>query len=142
MLRNISKTVKCEAEGSGCLSMRGSGIKQIFEIAWQTSNTSKKKDGLIVQGRGNSLHALGPSNTVDAIMDTVKKIKNDHKELEVAVLGIVPRPKQSKRYEEMRREANRRLQRELCDFKAALIHSKGTFPPSHSIQFIVIHEWP
>ena len=75
MVRNITNTVKCEAEGSGCDSMRGAGVKQIMEKVVKTSSTLKEDGFLIVEGGGNSLNALGPDQTVECIMEAVKKVK-------------------------------------------------------------------
>ena len=57
-------------------------------------------------------------------MESVKSIKYLRKDMSVAVMGIFPRPKEG-RYEEMRRDANRKLQRELCELKLALFKVKG-----------------
>ena len=72
MIKNVTKTVKCEDEGSGCLSLRGAGIKQIMNKGFDSTNGMKKNRRLILQGEGNSLNMLGTEETVKSILEAVK----------------------------------------------------------------------
>ena len=121
MLRNVTKVIKCGEEGSGCTSLRGAGIKQIMQNASLNASTIETNGILILQGDGNSLHALGTKETVKSVMSTVKEIKERRPDVKLAVLSIMPRPKEGKKYESMRLAANRELQAQLCDMKVSLL---------------------
>ena len=46
------------------------------------------------------------------------------KKIKIAVLGIMPRPKESKRYDGMRVNVDRKLQIEVCAMKASLFRKR------------------
>ena len=80
-MHTITKTVKCEAQGSGCMSMRGLGIKQAMKMACEAANTLSKNSLLILAGGGNSLNALGTDCTVQVITESMKNIKYSRKDV-------------------------------------------------------------
>ena len=123
MVRHITKIVKCSNEGSGCIARGGAGIREIVMKSEETGKRIQDDGYLIIQGGGNSLKWLGIEATVKAIVDGVDKIENE-KKLNVAVCSILPRPRESERYECMRNEVNRRLQEELCTRKAEAMKKK------------------
>ena len=125
MVRNVTRMVKCVEEGSGCTSLRGAGVKQIMKSASEVATTLKRNGLLILQGGGNSLHALGVDETVASLMTTVREIQGKRGDLKIAVVGVMPRPKESKKYESMRMAVNRTIQRQLCAMKADIIRQKG-----------------
>ena len=124
MVRNVTKLIKCEEEGSGCVSLRGAGVKQIMESVSQNACDMKRNGLLIVQGGGNSLNALGPNETVECIMNTVRETQNKRKDIRIAVVGIMPRPKESKRYETMRNRVNKMIQEQVCALKLTLLKKR------------------
>ena len=76
---------------------------------------------LIIQGGGNSLHALGTKETVRSVMSMVKEIKERRPDVKSEVLSIMPHPKEGKKYESMRLAANRELQTQLCEIKVSIL---------------------
>ena len=123
MVRNTTKIIKCSEEGSGCCTLRGAGIKQVMAKAVESAEQSK--DGmLVIEGGGNSLRALGVEETVASVINNIKKIKGKNKKLKIAVVSILPRPRENKAYEKMRTEANKRLQSRLCMLKADIMKNK------------------
>ena len=107
------------------MSIRGAGIKQVLKTACEAANTLNKDSLLILEGGCNSLNTLGTDCTVQAIMESVKNIKYLCKDVSVAEMGIFPRPRGGRRYKEMRRDANKKLQRELYELKLSLFKVKG-----------------
>ena len=95
-----------------------------MQNAHQTASSAKRNGLLILQGGGNSLHALGVEETVKSVLSTVKEIQERRVDVKIAVLGVLPRPKESKRYEGMRVNVNRRLQTEICAMKASLFRKR------------------
>ena len=89
------------------------------------STDGMKENGLLILQGGNSLNALETEDTVNSIMEAVKNIKLKRKDVNVAVTGVFPHTKESNRYEEMRRNINRRVQKEICEMKLALLKVKG-----------------
>ena len=78
-----------------------------------------------MESGGNTLNVLGPVQTVECIMEVVKKAKWDQKDVKVAVMSIFQHPKEDRRYDNMRKEANKKLQMKICELKAELILEKG-----------------
>ena len=70
-----------------------------------------------MQGRGNSLRALGPKCTVREIVVCVRKVKRGREKLLVAVVGVLKRPKESAHCDYLRRDTNRSLQEEMPSLK-------------------------
>ena len=118
MVRNVTKIVKCGIPGSGCIARGGAGIKEIVKKAIEVGKEIQDDGYLIIQGGGNSLKWLGVEETVKTILEGVDCIRREKKEVNVAVCSILPRPRESERYNVMRMEVNRKLQEELCMRKA------------------------
>ena len=116
MVKNMWKHVRVEAEGSKCTSLRGRGIKDVMDEAVNESKDISEGT-LVIQGGGNGLLACGVNETVKTVMDGVRKIKQEKKDVRVAVVGVMRRPRSDERYERVRKEVNRRLQVELCGMK-------------------------
>ena len=121
---SITKVVKCNEQGSSCTSLRGAGIKQIVERCELMSDEVENDSLMVIQGGGNSLRWLGEETTVKSIMDSVKKIKGKKKDLKIAVVSVLPRPRENYQYDELRKTTNRHLQSELCKMKAELMKDK------------------
>jgi hypothetical protein len=135
MLTHIRNVVKCEEEESGCLSLRGAGIKQVMQQAYRKAE-EMGEGMIIVQGGGNGLGHLGVRENVRVIVEGVKKIKQLNQKAKIAVMGVLPRPRESAEYEGIRGEVNRWVGDELTDMRARQI-SEGDnnpvtfFDPSH-----------
>ena len=61
--------MKCNQEGSGCISLRGAGVKQGMQKVVETARTMDDNGLLILQGGGNGLHRL---KAEECIVDYVK----------------------------------------------------------------------
>ena len=114
MVRNVTKIIQCGHPGSGCVSRRGAGIKEIMKRTVEISENIKDDGYLIVQGGGNSLKWLGVKETVSSILEGLEETQRVNKNVCVAICSILPRPRESQRYEQMRCEVNRKLQEESC----------------------------
>ena len=75
MVCNIMKTVKCSEECSGCISLRGTGVKHVVSKACETAATMRENSLLVLVGGGTGLHALGPAETARFITESVRKMK-------------------------------------------------------------------
>ena len=124
MVRNMTKTVKCSEEGSGCISLRGAEVKHVFSKACEASASMKESSLLVLVGGWNSLRSRGPAETAQAITESVKKMMKKRKDAAIAVVGIFPRPQENHQYEIMRVAANRQIQADLCKLKAQLVRKK------------------
>jgi lysophospholipase L1-like esterase len=119
----MGNVVRCDAEGSGCFALRGAGIKQIIGKA--VTKAEEMREGiLVVEGGGNSLGYLDDKETVDVIVKGVRMIREKNKDVKVAVVGVLPRPKEGEQYEKLRVATNRRLGEALCSLKASYIRNK------------------
>ena len=67
---------------------------------------------------------LGPEKTAKLLIEGVKEIKESRKNLRVAVVGIMRRPRESLGYERMRKEANRKVNEELARMKLDLMKGR------------------
>ena len=124
MTRNTTKIVKCSEEGSGCSSLSGAGIKQIVDNACEVVETAKRDGFFIIEGGGNSLRAIGTEETVSTMVNGIKKILDKKKDIKLAITSIPPRPRENKRYEQMRVAANQKLQSLVCSMKADMLRNK------------------
>ena len=122
--RSITKVVKCSEQGSNCMSLKGAGIKQIVEQCEQRSEEVEDDSLMVIQGGGNSLKWLGEEMTVESILQGIKKIKRDKKDMKLAVISILPRPRENAQYEQMRKATNRHLRSEVCKLKADFVKNK------------------
>ena len=62
--------------------------------------------------------------TVASVVNNVKKIREKKKELKVAIVSIMPRPRENRAYDKMRTEVNKNLQSQLCFLKAEMVKNK------------------
>lgn len=116
MLKGMTKYVKLTGPVSECKSMSGAGINEIVQKA-RRKVESIEKGMLVIEGGGNSLNALGVEGTVNAIMKGVKGINEMKKSVRLAVVGVMKRPRESKKYESMRMEVNQRVQVAMMKLK-------------------------
>ena len=96
-------------EGSYSRSIRGAGIKEIMSKAVEASITATGKTLLFIEGGGNSLKCLGVEETVKSVVEGVRDINKENKNLWTVVLSVIPRPRENWRYENERLETNKRL---------------------------------
>ena len=112
MIRGFGKYINVEQPGSELKSMPGAGILHVLKVA--RSNLTQEYEGaLIIQGGGNGLNVLGADRTADSMMQTVGEIHTKYPKCELLMIGIIPRPGESQRYEIMRRNVNRKLASEI-----------------------------
>ena len=114
MVQNINRIVQCNKEGSGCVSKRGAGIKEIVQKATEEASCAEADSLIILQGGGNSLKHIGVKETITSILNGVKKARGERKDLNLAVVSILPRPCENGQYEGWRRAVNLELQKEIC----------------------------
>ena len=116
MVTNLNKIVGMNEEGSYRQAIRGAGIKEIISQATEACNDLKRKktEGVvIIQGGGNSLKALGPDNTIRSIMDGLYQMTKENQYVQVVLSSILPRPRESGHYEEMRNYSNLHLSEQI-----------------------------
>lgn len=116
MVKNVRKHVTMREEGSALKSLRGKGIEEVANEARASIDTISE-GMLVLQGGGNSLRNLGPDQTARKILECVKELKSRKKRVRVAVVGVLKRPRENQGYEEMRREANRKIQKGVLKMK-------------------------
>ena len=108
MIYRMSQYVKCNMQGSSFSSMSGAGLEEITNQV--KIETRAMDEGLVViQGGGNSLRRLGVQETARQLIGCVEDVKRDRKGVRVAVVGVIARPKENARYEQMRKDVNRRV---------------------------------
>ena len=106
--------VRCERKDSGCTSMSGARIEEVKKRVQEEAGDMK--DGLLViQGGGNGLEYVGKDDTVKEMLDAVRAVEG--KNISVAVVGVLKRPREDPQYEWLRRSTNRKLQEELMKLK-------------------------
>ena len=125
MVRNITKSVKCGEESSRCISLRGAGVKQVYNKACETLFTMRRDGLLVLSAGGNSLRALGPEEIARSITNAVKRMTEERKDVKIAVVSVLPRPKESKDYETMRIATNHSIQSQLCMMKAKFVQQRA-----------------
>ena len=125
MIKNIRRHMVMKGEKSQLVSLSGKGIEEVTEVA-RRSMSGLEEGMLILQGGGNGLRQLGPEQTVKKIIECVEEIKV-RKKVRVAVVGILGRPKESRGYEELRRETNRLLQQEVAKMKMEYCKHEGDY---------------
>ena len=129
MVKNVHRHMAMRGEDSQLVSLSGRGIDEVAEAA-RRSVSGLEKGMLILQGGGNGLRQLGPEQTVRKIMDCVKEVKRA-KKVRVAVVGILGRPRETRGYEELRRETNRLLQLEVIKMKMECCKREGDYGVSY-----------
>lgn len=116
MISQVRKHVKMEAEGSKNMCLKGKDIKDVMDEA-RKCGRELQEGLLIIQGGGNNLTQLGAEDTVKEVIEGIKKVKAQKKNLRVGFVGILRRPKESMKYEYTRRKVNRKIAEELCKMK-------------------------
>ena len=99
MVKNITRVVKCDKEGSGCFSKRGAGFKEIVMKAKEECVNAAEGSLIVIQGGGNSLKHIGVEDTVTSVISCIQDIRKVRKDLNIAVTSILPRPCESHQYE-------------------------------------------
>ena len=115
MVTNLNKIVGMNEEGSYRQAIRGAGIKEIISRATEACKDLKRKktEGVvIIQGGGNSLKALGPEDTIASIMDGLYEMTKENPYVQVILSSVLPRPRESGHYEEMRTYTNFHLKKQ------------------------------
>lgn len=121
MVRRVGTHVKLNSEGSACTSLRGARVEEIKKKVVEEAETLK--DGLlIVQGGGNSLEEVGEEVTVREAVAAVRAVEG--KNMSVAVVGVMRRPREGPQYEQVRKRTNRRIQEELMKMKCTWLKEK------------------
>ena len=77
---------------------------------------------LVIQGGGNDLEGTGEEETVKEVVEAVRMA--EEKNLSVAVVGVMRRPREGDRYERLRRRTNARLQEEVLKLKMDWLKNK------------------
>ena len=113
MVRNVERNVSMKEKGSYSRSIRGAGIKEIMSEAVEAAIKTTEKTLLFIEGGGNSLKCLGVEETVRSVVEGVRDINRENKNLWTVVLSVIPRPRENWRYENARLEVNERLFEEV-----------------------------
>ena len=85
-------------------SYRGAGIKEIISRATEACKHLKRKkiEGVvIIQGRGNSLKAWAPEDTITSVMDGLYEMLKENLYVQVIISSVLLRPRESSYYGEM-----------------------------------------
>ena len=109
MVRNIERNVGMKEYGSYSRSIGGAGIKEIMNEAVEAAVKVTNKTLLFVEGGGNSLKCLGVEETVRSVVEGVRDIHRENKNVWTVMLSLIPRPRENWRYEEARLKTNERL---------------------------------
>ena len=114
MVRQVLTQVKCFMPGSGCTSLGGARIHDVTKIVKEEAKDME--DGmLVIQGGGNDLERVGSEETVKEVVEAVKAVEG--KNMSVAVVGVLRRPREGLQYERLRRTTNARLCMEVLKIK-------------------------
>ena len=95
------------------------GGAQLEEVWRRAACEGRGRQGdvtLVVVGGGNSLERLGPRGVEAEVIRGVEAVETRER-VGLVVTGIIPRPSMGEKYEEARREANRRV-KEFVEWKA------------------------
>ena len=125
MVKNANRHMAMRGEDSHLVSLSGKGIEDIAQVARERMR-GLEEGMLILQGGGNGLRQLGPEQTVRKVMECVREVKKERK-VRVAVVGVLGRPRETRGYEELRRETNRLLQEEVVKMKIECSRREGDF---------------
>ena len=114
--------------GLGCQEIRMSGeseqvvlpgarIDKVVDRAVdRVRRTEQDSPGLVViQGGGNGLLEVGVDETVRKVMEGVDSMRRGNADIQVAVMGVMRRPREGERYEWARREVNSRISQALVE---------------------------
>ena len=114
MMKNISRIVRCDKKGSGCFSKRSAGIKEIAEKATEEALCAEDGSLVVIQGGGNSLKHIGVKETISSIVNYMKRVQCERKDLKIAAASNMPHPCENSHYEVWRKAVNVELQKEVC----------------------------
>ena len=121
MVRRIGQQVGCRMEGSGVDCKPGARIQEVKQKVEE--RVSSLQDGLLViQGGGNGLVNVGQEETVKTVVEAVKAAEG--KKMKVAVVGVIRRPREDRRYEWVRLATNARIQEEMLKLKMEWMKEK------------------
>ena len=103
------------------MCLRGARIQEVKKTV--AEKTQSLNNGLLViQGGGNDLEGTGEEKTVKEVVEAVRMA--EEKNLSVAVVGVMRRPREGDRYERLRRRTNARLQEEVLKLKMDWLKNK------------------
>lgn len=84
----------------------GANMVDIMENAKTLRLEKEAVSCLIIQGGGNGLEWIGAKGTVEVIMKGIEEIEKQQRHIRVIVCGIIRRPAETGRYEQVRKETN------------------------------------
>lgn len=122
MMKNVKSQLGCKAEGSGVESLSGARIGEVRRRVEEKAGEFKEGSLLIIQGGGNDLENVGTEDTVREVVEAVKAVEG--KNVRVAVVGVMRRPREGERYERVRQRTNIRLQEALLQLKVEWLRGK------------------
>lgn len=121
MVKSVREHIQWTAEDTQVHSLRGAKVAEVRRKVEEKAGTFK--DGLmIVQGGGNDLENVGMENTVRELIEAVQAVEG--KNLSVAVVGVLKRPREGQRYERLRRQTNAKLHEEVLKLKVEWLKEK------------------
>ena len=129
MIKNVHRHMAMRGGNSKLVSLSGKGVGEVVQAA-KESMRGLEEGMLILQGGGNGLRQLGPAQTVQKLMECVREVKRE-KKVRVAVVGVLGRPRETRGYEELRRETNRLLQQEVLKMKIEYSQREGDYGVSY-----------
>jgi hypothetical protein len=114
MIGSLRGKVSVNEAGSEIVCLSGANIIKIRE---EVKHKSERSNGglLVLQGGGNGLREIGVEKTVEEIISTTREAHD--KNLAVAVVGILRRPREDGIYEQMRKEVNEKVFQRLVKMK-------------------------
>jgi len=121
MIGSLRGKVSVNEAGSEIVSLSGADI---IKIRGEACNKSESAKGglLVLQGGGNGLRDIGVEKTVEEIISTASEIHN--KNLAVAVVGILRRPREDGTYDRMRKEVNEKVFQRLMRMKVEYMRKR------------------
>ena len=121
MMKNTGAHLQTNVSGNSLVCLRGARIQEVKKTV--AEKTQSLNNGLLViQGGGNDLEGTGEEETVKEVVEAVRMA--EEKNLSVAVVGVMRRPREGDRYERLRRRTNARLQEEVLKLKMDWLKNK------------------
>ena len=117
IVRYTDKVVGMKDEGSEKISLGGAGIKEIMEEAVSAAESAYDNTKLFINGGGNSLKILGVNETVNSVVQGLKRIESKNRFLYTVFIGICGRPKENRSYDYARRLTNQRIRQEIIEMQ-------------------------
>lgn len=121
MVKKTQDYVKCKLTGSGQDSLSGARIHDVKKKVEERVD-SCENGMLVIQGGGNDLERIGTEETVKEVVEAVKAAEG--KQVSVAVVGVIRRPREGDRYERIRRATNVKIQEEVLKLKIEWLKEK------------------